>query len=84
MDHFDAFLRAANLADGDPKRILFARQVAELVDALGHTEVADDLMRRFDTPAEAGDSDESTGTGYPEENGGRPEDNLYPPGVASV
>ncbi len=82
-DHFDAFLRAVDLADGNPARSLFARRVAELVDALGQAEVADDLMRRFDTPAEAEDSGESTGTGYPAENG-RPEGNLYQPGSPSA
>ncbi|MYV97342.1 hypothetical protein [Streptomyces sp. SID3343] len=51
-DRFEAFLRAADFKEGDPRRDLFALQVAKLVSAHGNTEVADDLEQRFRTPGE--------------------------------
>jgi hypothetical protein len=49
-DHFEDFLRAMNLTEGDPQRLLFARQVTGLAAKYGSQEVADQLIRRFDTP----------------------------------
>jgi hypothetical protein len=52
-DHFDAFLRAMDLAEGDLQYALFAHQVAELAVAHGRPEVADEMMQRFDVPETA-------------------------------
>jgi hypothetical protein len=47
-DYFDAFLHAMDMTDGNPERILFARQVADLAATHGRQEVADEIMNRFD------------------------------------
>ena len=47
-DHFDAFLRAVGLDEGNPERALFARRVADLATKHGRTEVADEMLERFD------------------------------------
>lgn len=49
-DHFDAFMRAMDIAEGHSERGLFARRVAEVVAKHGRHEVADEIVRRFDTP----------------------------------
>lgn len=62
-DHFDAFLRAMDLAEDDDRRVLFAHRVADLVAIHGHQEIADEMMHRFDTPEDAGlswETDEGT------------------------
>jgi hypothetical protein len=65
-DHFDEFMTIIGMGDGDPKRLLFAQQVANLATAYGRQDIADEMMRRFDTP----DDDE-----YPPE----PYDDEYVP-----
>lgn len=52
-DHFDAFLRAMALIEGDPERVLFARRVADLAARHGRQEVADEMVDRFDPPDNA-------------------------------
>jgi hypothetical protein len=47
-DHFDAFLRAMSLNEGDPERALFARRVADLATKHGRPEIADEMIARFD------------------------------------
>jgi hypothetical protein len=47
-DHFDAFLRAMRLNEGDPERALFARRVADLATKHGRPEIADEMIDRFD------------------------------------
>ena len=47
-DHFDSFLQAMGLGEGNPERALFARRVADLVTKHGRSEVADQMMDRFD------------------------------------
>jgi hypothetical protein len=47
-DHFDAFLRAMGLDEGDPERALFARRVADLATKHGRPEIADEMIDRFD------------------------------------
>jgi hypothetical protein len=47
-DHFDAFLRAMRLDEGNPERVLFARRVADLAMKHGQTEIADEMMDRLD------------------------------------
>jgi hypothetical protein len=49
-DHLDAFLVTIGMPDGDPKRLLFARQVANLATAYGRRDIADELKHRFDVP----------------------------------
>jgi hypothetical protein len=53
-NHFDAFLRAMDLQEGDPKRVLFARQVADLAAKNGRPGLADEMMQRFDEPGDSG------------------------------
>jgi hypothetical protein len=67
-DYFDAFLHAMDMTDGNPKRVLFARQVADLAAAHGQQEVAAEMMNRFDEPDEAERPAES------EEGVGEPDD----------
>jgi hypothetical protein len=57
-DDFDAFLAALRFDADDPKRVLFARQVAVLAESHGRQEVADDLNRRFGAPDDSGFSQE--------------------------
>lgn len=52
-DHFDAFLRAMDLMEGDPQRVLFARQVADLATKHDRPQVAEEMAHRFDTPDDA-------------------------------
>ncbi|MEV0974976.1 hypothetical protein [Microtetraspora glauca] len=49
-DHFDAFLETMDLREGNPERVLLARQVADVLRKHGRQEIADDLDRRFDAP----------------------------------
>jgi hypothetical protein len=58
-DHFEAFLRAMDLIEGDPERVLFARRVADLAVRQGRQEVADEMVHRFDTPDNAEHSSEA-------------------------
>jgi hypothetical protein len=50
VDHFDAFLRSVGITDGDPRRALFVRQVAERATWHGMNDVGERLLQRFDTP----------------------------------
>lgn len=62
-DHFDALLQAIKLDECDPQRRLFARQVAGLASEHGWQELAEELIRRYDTPADAqpaGDADDGS------------------------
>ena len=49
-DHFDDFLAAMKFPADDPRRILFAQQVAMAAKASGRPDIAEELVRRFDPP----------------------------------
>jgi hypothetical protein len=49
-DHFEGFLSAIHLDEGDPERSLFARRVAEVASKHGKDGVAEELSHRFDPP----------------------------------
>jgi hypothetical protein len=68
-DSFDDFLTAMRFPDGDPQRVLFARQVAMAANANGRPDIAAELIHRFDPPC----SDE-----------GEPEPDPEPDGTGSV
>lgn len=48
VTRFDDFLSAAGFTEDSPQRVLFARQVADLVMKHGYAEVGQDLISRFD------------------------------------
>lgn len=52
-DHFDAFLRAMDLMEGNPERVLFARRVADLAAKHGRPQIAEEMAHRFDTSEDA-------------------------------
>jgi hypothetical protein len=58
-DHFDGFLGAMGLNEGDPERALFARRVADLVTKHGRPEIAGEMMDRFDGIGSAESSPEA-------------------------
>ncbi|MCW2875936.1 MAG: hypothetical protein JWQ95_36 [Sphaerisporangium sp.] len=51
VDCFAAFLRTMDFAEGDSQSALLTRQMAALVGKHGRTEVAEEMLRRFDAPA---------------------------------
>ncbi|MER7209057.1 hypothetical protein [Streptosporangium sp. NPDC000239] len=69
-DHFEGFLQAMGLPEGEPQRALFARHVIEVVSRHGRQDVADELERRFDTPA----------TSAPDDPGSEPDPGDEEPG----
>lgn len=60
-DRFDAFLHAMQFDDCDPQRRLFARRVADCAATHGRHDVADELIRRYDTPGDAEPAGEADG-----------------------
>lgn len=52
-DHFAALLDAMGLAEDDPRRALFARQMAHTAASYAAPEAGEELLTRFDTPAPA-------------------------------
>jgi hypothetical protein len=62
-DRFDAFLHAMDLREDDPKRVLFARQVADLAALHGRKGLADEMMQRFDELDNNGNSPEANDGG---------------------
>lgn len=58
-DHFDALLQAIELDEDDPRRRLFARQVADLAAEYGWQELAEELIRRYDAPSDAESTEEA-------------------------
>lgn len=57
-DHLAAFVQAADIPGDDPERALLARRLANIVTAHGQQDVADEIIRRFDRPGDAGDPPE--------------------------
>ncbi|MEV5483326.1 MULTISPECIES: hypothetical protein [Streptomyces] len=62
-DHFEAFLAGMGFTDGDVRRGMLAKQIAEIIKTQDRNETAEELLRRFDPPASyAPDDDASDGT----------------------
>jgi hypothetical protein len=51
-DHYDAFLDAIRMPDGDVRRRLFTRQFADLLESTGRGETAEALRQMFDAVEE--------------------------------
>ncbi|WP_435642862.1 hypothetical protein ACR9VJ_08870 [Streptomyces sp. H49] len=52
-DHIKDFFDSMGLPDEDPRRAMLARQISDLVKEQNRYETAEDLLRRFDPPADA-------------------------------
>ncbi|WP_234384890.1 hypothetical protein [Streptomyces sp. MMG1121] len=50
-DHFEAFLNSMGFTDGDVRRAMLAKQIADVIKTQDRHETAEDLLRRFDPPA---------------------------------
>ncbi|MEU2588280.1 hypothetical protein ABZ612_36620 [Streptomyces avermitilis] len=50
-DHFEAFLNSMGLTDGDVRRTMLAKQIADVITTQDQHETAEDLLRRFGPPA---------------------------------
>ncbi|WP_405558519.1 hypothetical protein [Streptomyces sp. NBC_01171] len=50
-DHFETFLSSMGFTDGDVRRTILAKQIADIIRTQDQHETADDLLRRFDQPA---------------------------------
>ncbi|MFI0773867.1 hypothetical protein [Streptomyces sp. NPDC021212] len=55
-DHFAALLEAMGLAEDDPRRALFARQMAHTAASYASPEAMEELRARFDAPAPTPDA----------------------------
>lgn len=61
-DPFDSFLYAMGFDEHDPKRRLLARQMADWAAAHGRQDIADELIRRYDAPADGAPEGEGDGS----------------------
>ncbi|GGN30584.1 hypothetical protein [Streptomyces fuscichromogenes] len=50
-EHFEAFLNSMGFKDGDVRRAMLAKQIADVIKTQDRHETAEDLLRRFDPPA---------------------------------
>lgn len=50
-DHFETFLNSMGFTDGDVRRTMLAKQIADVIRTQDQHETAEDLLRRFDPPA---------------------------------
>ncbi|MER7396714.1 hypothetical protein ABT381_14455 [Streptomyces sp. NPDC000151] len=50
-DHFEAFLSGMGFMDGDVRRGMLAKQVADVIKTQERYETAEELLRRYDPPA---------------------------------
>jgi hypothetical protein len=50
-DHFEAFLNSMGFTDGDDRRLMLVKQIADVIRTQDQHETAEDLLRRFDPPA---------------------------------
>ncbi|MER6112678.1 hypothetical protein [Streptomyces hirsutus] len=50
-DHFETFLNSMGFTDGDVRRTMLAKQIADIIRTQDQHETAADLLRRFDPPA---------------------------------
>ncbi|MFE2069209.1 hypothetical protein ACFXDH_43715 [Streptomyces sp. NPDC059467] len=49
-DHFEAFLNSMGVTDGDIRRAMLVKQIADVIKTQDQYETAEDLLRRFDPP----------------------------------
>ncbi|PJI99880.1 hypothetical protein BX264_0149 [Streptomyces sp. 2333.5] len=62
-DHFEAFLTGMGFTDGDARRTMLAKQIADIIKTQDRHETAEELLSRFDPPASyAPDNDASDET----------------------
>ncbi|MER5659918.1 hypothetical protein [Streptomyces mirabilis] len=50
-DHFEAFLTGMGFTDGDARRGMLTKQIADIIRTQEKHETADELLRRYDPPA---------------------------------
>ncbi|MFG2491083.1 hypothetical protein ACGFSD_08490 [Streptomyces caniferus] len=50
-DHFGAFLAGMGFPDGDVRRTMLAKQIADIIKTQERHETAEELLKRFDPPA---------------------------------
>ncbi|MFD9587614.1 hypothetical protein ACFWBM_23345 [Streptomyces sp. NPDC059980] len=50
-DHFDAFLAGMGFTDGDVRRAMLTKQIADIIRTQDRHETADELLRRYDPQA---------------------------------
>ncbi|WP_030992808.1 hypothetical protein [Streptomyces sp. NRRL S-1813] len=50
-DHFEAFLSGMGFTDGDDRRAMLAKQIADIIKTQDRNETAEELLKRFDPPA---------------------------------
>ncbi|MCF3142039.1 hypothetical protein IQ293_02075 [Streptomyces platensis] len=50
-DHFEGFLARMGFADGDVRRVMLTKQIADIIKTQDRNETAEELLRRFDPPA---------------------------------
>ncbi|MFB6436570.1 hypothetical protein ACFCVY_07265 [Streptomyces sp. NPDC056411] len=60
-DHFEAFLSGMGFADGDDRRVMLAKQIADIIKTQERNETAEELLRRFDPPASYTSGDDAAG-----------------------
>lgn len=73
-DHFAALLESMGLAEDDPQRALFARQMARTAASYASPEAMEELLARFDAPAPPPDAFD----GAPDEAAWEPEAERSP------
>jgi hypothetical protein len=62
-DFLEITLRKMGFDEEDPRRVLFARQVADIAAAHDQQDAADEIMRRFDVPGNDDDEEGEDGGG---------------------
>ncbi|WP_275466150.1 hypothetical protein [Streptomyces noursei] len=62
-EHFEAFLTSMGFPDGDVRRSMLAKQVAEVIKTQDRHETAEELLRRLDPPASYRPTDEDPPAG---------------------
>ncbi|MEU9271934.1 hypothetical protein AB0E04_41995 [Streptomyces sp. NPDC048251] len=51
-DHFDAFLTGMGFTSEDDRRVMLTKQIADIIRTQDRHETADELLRRYDPPAD--------------------------------
>ncbi|MFC8678042.1 hypothetical protein ACFUEN_35800 [Streptomyces griseorubiginosus] len=66
-DHFEAFLTGMGFTSGDDRRGMLTKQIADIIRTQDKHETADELLRRYDPPADftAHEDDQSEEPDYP-------------------
>ena len=72
-DHFEVFLDSMGFTDGDVRRTILAKQIADVIRTQDQHETAEDLLRRFDPPMilTSDDDEPPTRTDEGEKNNGQ-------------